>query len=156
MGLSKKPPGFLGGAGGWQKRQQKLASVFGVGPGSLDGKVSGKESKQRAEQLQPGGRGAGDVGAAGLASRGWRMGRRRRRLYSPKWHRGNQKRLQRIEEVSANLRKPRIGELFCFLTKSQKSLAKLELSNREGLKIAWRDLKKFGRGSKRLQGHFSS
>lgn len=51
---------------------------------------------------------------------------------------------------------PRIGELFCFLTKSQKSLATLELSNREGLKIAWRDLKKFGRGNKRLQGHFSS
>lgn len=70
MGLSKKPPGFLGGAGGWQKRQQKLASVFGVGPGSLDGKVSRKESKQRAEQLQPGGRGAGDVGAAGPASGG--------------------------------------------------------------------------------------
>lgn len=50
-------------------------------------------------------------------------------------HREKQKRLQRIEEASANLRQPKGGKLFCFLTKSQKSLAELELSNREELKI---------------------
>lgn len=49
--------------------------------------------------------------------------------------REKEKRLQRLEEASANLREPTDGKLFCFLTKSQKSLAKLELSNREELKI---------------------
>lgn len=50
-------------------------------------------------------------------------------------HREKQKRLQYIKEVSANLREPMDGKVCCFLTKSQKSLAKLELSNREELKI---------------------
>lgn len=49
-----KTQGFLGGTGGWQKRRQKLAGIFGVGPGSLNEKVSGKGSKQRAEQLERG------------------------------------------------------------------------------------------------------
>lgn len=70
-------------------------------------------------------------------------------------HREKQKRLQRIEEASANLREPMDGKLFCSLTKSQKCLAKLELPNREELKIGWRDLKKMGRGNERLKGHFS-
>lgn len=50
-------------------------------------------------------------------------------------HREKQKSLQRSEDVSANLRELVDGKLFRFLTKSQKSLAKLELSNREELKV---------------------
>lgn len=49
--------------------------------------------------------------------------------------RGGRKALQQMDGPSASLREPKDGKCFCFLTWSQKSLAKLELSNREELKI---------------------
>ena len=55
---SVKTQGFLGGTGGWQKTAKVGQRMFGVGPGSLNEKVSGKVSKQRAEQLERGRRGA--------------------------------------------------------------------------------------------------
>lgn len=108
-----------------------MANVFGVGPGSLNEKVLGKVWEQRAERLERGGRAGSESGQLGIEKNAVEE-----EVEPPKMiRREKEKRLQRLEEASANLREPMDGKLFCFLTKSQKSLAKLELSNREELKI---------------------
>lgn len=106
----------------------KEARITGAGPKNLNSEALGGKMSGRAKQLEHGRR----QGPVGQWVRAQQLGMELPQSDMQK----QQMPPARLREASTNLREPKDGKhFFSFLTNSQKSLAKIELSNKEELKI---------------------